>query len=62
MNYRNEWINAVCGKVESQEIEVRFKNGREVVYTMDIFDLLKTDPAVEYITSLETGEILWCRD
>lgn len=63
MNYRNEWIATIGGKTDkSEEICVKFKNGREVIYTTAIFNLLKTDPEVEWIASEETGEILWCCD
>ena len=44
-----------------KEIRVTFANGREVIYTMNIFRLLKTDPDVQEIMDTETGEILFNR-
>ena len=42
-------------------ITVTFSNGRQVVYTMAIFDLLKADNSVIEIMDNETGEILFYR-
>lgn len=44
-----------------KEIKVTFTNGRKIVYTMNIFRLLKTDPQVLEIMDSETGEILYSR-
>ena len=44
-----------------KEINVIFTNGRKIVYTMNIFQLLKIDPQVLEIMDSETGEILYSR-
>ena len=62
MNYRSEWLNACFGKTDKAEsILAIFKSGREVNYTMSIFNSLVTDPAIKEIVSLETGEVLFER-
>lgn len=43
-----------------KKILVKFKNDNELIgYTTDVLDLLKTEPAVEYILLESTGEILY---
>lgn len=54
-----EILNAITALDAGEKIRAYFKNGREAVYTMSIFDLLKTDPAIQFITSEETGEIIY---
>ena len=44
-----------------REITATFANGRKIVYTMSIYQLLKTDPQVIEIMDNETGEILIAR-
>lgn len=65
MNYKNDWLSSCFGPAPAAGdlIDVKFK-GRDNTerYTMSIFGLLATDKNVEYITSYETGEILYCRD
>ena len=43
------------------EIKVTFANGRNIVYTMNIYQLLRTDPQVMEIMDMKTGEILFAR-
>ena len=43
----------------SQLIRAYFRDGRSVIYTQAVFDLLKTDPDVRLIINAETGEILF---
>lgn len=43
------------------EITVTFKNGHKAVYTMNIFNLLKTDPDVIDIIDNATGEIIFMK-
>jgi len=38
-----------------------FHNGREIPYTMRVFDLLKSDPEVDYIFSGTTGKLYFSR-
>lgn len=60
MNYRNEWINSCFGNSNAETITVYFKDGREpATYSETMFDLLKTDNLVKWITSDTTGEILF---
>lgn len=54
-----EIIAALSANIGAEKIRVYFKGGKEAVYTMRIFGILKTDPAVEFITSEETGEIIF---
>ena len=58
-NYRNVWLAACFSKVETpaESIHAKFKGGHEADYTMQIFDLLVTDPSVTEIYSNETGEL-----
>lgn len=54
--------NAVLNNERHEEITAHFRDGRAAVYTSLIFDLLKTDPAVEMIIDTKTGEILFPED
>lgn len=54
-----DFIKAITGKASAEEITAIFKNGSQAVYTMGIFELLKSDPAVEMVFSNETGEIYY---
>jgi len=64
MNYKNNWLSACFGSgVPGGLINVKFKgDAEEQPFTMAVFDMLQTDPRVEYITSDETGEVLYCCD
>ena len=63
MNYRNEWLGVFSTPAASDCINVKFKGDpEEQPFTMACFRLLKTEARVEYITSAETGEILFSRD
>lgn len=55
----NFFIDTINGKTAGALIMVTFKNGAEAGYTSDVLTLLKTDPAVKYITDAETGELLF---
>lgn len=64
MNYRNEWLSACFGSsVGASMIDVKFKHHVETdVFSRSMLQALSDDPAVEYITDADTGEILFCRD
>ena len=63
MNYKNVWLSACFGaSAGGGLINVKFK-GRDVAdFPRRAFDDLVTDPAVEWITDDETGEILFPLD
>lgn len=63
MNYKNDWLSACFGSgVPGTLINVKFR-GREVAdFPRGSFDNLKTDPACEWITDAESGEILYYKD
>lgn len=45
---------------ELRQIKVKFKNKDEyILYTTQVFDLLVTDPSVDYIIDAFTGELLF---
>ena len=54
-----DFVKAMASKAGAEEITAIFKNGSQAVYTMGIFELLKSDPAVEMVYSNETGEIYY---
>lgn len=54
-----EILNAITALDAGEKIRAYFKSGREIVYTMAIYDLLVTDSEIQYITSEKTGEILY---
>lgn len=58
-NPTSEILNAITSLDAGEKIRATFKDGREAVYTMYIFDLLSTDPDIQHITSEETGELLY---
>ena len=63
MNYKNVWLEACFGASAGGLINVKFKgDAEEQPFTMTVFDMLRTDPRVEYITSAESGEVLFYRD
>lgn len=47
--------------VKAREIIAEFCDGRNARYTINVFDLLKTDDGVKCIIDAETGEILFDR-
>ena len=55
------FTNALFGKRDRREILVTFTDGESVIFTDDIFDLLKDSPDVENIADAATGEILFHR-
>ena len=62
MNYKNVWLGACFGTLAGGLINVKFK-GRDVAdFPRASFDDLKSDPACEWITDNDTGEILFYRD
>ena len=64
MNYRNEWLSACFGSsAGASMIGVKFKHHAETdVFSRSMLQALSDDPAVEYITDADTGEILFCRE
>ena len=64
MNYKNEWLRGIFSTPAASDcINVKFRgDAEEQPFTMTVFDMLRTDPRVEYITSEETGEVLFSRD
>lgn len=57
----NAFINGIFNNDHSRDIIAVFKNGREIGFTYDIFELLKTDKTIATIYDGETGEILFDR-
>ena len=49
------------GTKKMKTITAYFKNHEPVMYTMSVFELLKTDKDVTTIIDSETGEILFTR-
>lgn len=64
MTYRNEWLSACFGSSDSASmIDVKFKHHADTdVFSRSMLQVLSDDPAVEYITDADTGEILFCRE
>lgn len=63
MNYRNVWLTACFGPVSGPMINVKFKHHADTdIFTRSMLQILSEDPAVEYITDADTGEILFSRD
>ena len=64
MSYQSEWLDACFNPNEnpSHPIRAYFTDGDSAIYTLAIFDLLKSDPTVDCITSEETGEILYSKE
>lgn len=60
-NLNNLFIKAITDRTPAQKIVATFTNGAQVGYTMQIFDLLTSDPAVVNIYDAETGEVLFYR-
>ena len=55
----NDFIGAITEKTSGNRIRAYFRNGKQATYTESIFELLKTDPDIEFITSENTGEIIY---
>ena len=62
MNYRNVWLGACFGASAGSLINVKFRGRDAADFPRASFDDLKSDPACEWITDNETGEILFSRD
>lgn len=54
----NDFLKSIAGKAEN-EIIAYFENGQKVTYTMNVFEMLKEEKDIKYITNAETGEIIW---
>ena len=54
----NDFLKSIGGKAEN-EIIAYFENGQKVTYTMNIFEMLKAEKDIKYITNAETGEMIW---
>ncbi len=60
MSYKNNWLSACFGNDNGSKIDVKFKNHNEPdVFSKSMLSMLVTDPAVEWITDAESGEILY---
>ena len=42
-----------------RQIRITFRNGRSIVYTMEVFEIAVDDPDVVEIMDVETGEIIY---
>ena len=63
MNYRNDWLSACFGPASGPQIDVKFKHHADTdIFSRSMLQALSEDPAVEYITDADTGEILFCRE
>lgn len=58
-NPTDDIINSIVNLDNGPKITAYFENGTNATYSGYMIDLLKTDPAIEFITSAETGEILF---
>lgn len=54
----NDFLKSIGGKTEN-EIIAYFENGQKVTYTMNVFEMLKEEKDIKYITNAETGEMIW---
>ena len=62
-NYKNVWLSACFGPGPAALIDVKFRHHAETdSFPAASLEDLKNDPAVEWITSNETGEILFSRN
>jgi len=60
MNYKNVWLSACFGSDNGANIDVKFKSHNDSdVFSKSMLSTLVTDPAVEWITDAESGEILY---
>lgn len=64
MNYRNDWLSACFGSsAGASMIDVKFKHHADTdIFSRSMLQILSEDPAVEYITDADTGEILFSRE
>ena len=63
MNYRDTWLSACFGPASGPMIDVKFKHHADTdIFSRSMLQALSKDPAVEYITDADTGEILFSRD
>lgn len=60
-NPTEEILNAICALDVGKHYEVKFENRQPAIYTEYIIELIKTDPACEWITDAETGELIYYR-
>lgn len=62
MDFKTYFINNCFSKTtNAKTITAHFIDGTQADYTTAIFDLLKSDSAVECITDSDTGEILYIK-
>lgn len=54
----NDFLKSITKKAKN-EIIAYFENGQKVTYTMNVFEMLKEEKDIKYITNTETGEIIW---
>ena len=54
----NDFLKSITKKAKN-EIIAYFENGQKVTYTMNVFEMLKEEKDIKYITNAETGEIIW---
>ena len=54
----NDFLKSIAKKAKN-EIIAYFENGQKVTYTMNVFEMLKEEKDIKYITNAETGEIIW---
>ena len=54
----NDFLKSITKKAEN-EIIAYFENGQKVTYTMNVFEMLKEEKDIKYITNAKTGEIIW---
>lgn len=59
---RNWFTNAVFNTEPGRSITVRFTDNREMNFTTNILNLLKSDPSVEWIADSETGELIYWKE
>lgn len=58
----NAFINGIFNNDHSRDIIAVSDDGREIGFTYDIFELLKTDKTIATIYDANTGEIIYTRD
>ena len=54
----NDFLKSITKKAKN-EIIAYFENGQKVTYTINVFEMLKEEKDIKYITNAETGEIIW---
>lgn len=58
----NLFIKSIFNNDHSRDIVAVTNDGREIGFTMDTFELLKTDKKIKRIYDPNTGEIIFDRD